>query len=303
MTSSVFSPETETASNKFDGIDSWDSGPILQAFWESQLAAVAAVQPALPDIARAAMAAEARLRAGEGRLVYVGAGTSGRIGVQDGAELPPTFGWPANRLALVIAGGRQALTEAIENAEDDAAAAEREMRDLGIGRDDVVIGIAASGSTPFTLAALLTARAAGACTVALANASGGAILQAAEFPILVATGAEPIAGSTRLKAGTAQKVVLNLFSSLLMIRLGHVYRGLMVDMQARNEKLRRRARRMLAQLTGAEAAEIEAALQATNGQVKPAVLVLLRGVSADQALAALARHAGHLRAALAEMWP
>ena len=303
MTASSFYPETEMVSNRFDGLDSWESVEILRAFWESQLAAVASVQSALPDIARAAEAAAARLRAGHGRLVYVGAGTSGRIGVQDGAELPPTFGWPASRLALVIAGGTRALTEAIENAEDDADAATQELRAHAIGRDDVVIGIAASGSTPFTLGALVAARASGACTVALSNAADGAILQAAEFPILVATGAEPIAGSTRLKAGTAQKVVLNLFSSLLMIQLGHVYRGLMVDMQARNEKLRRRARRMLTQLTGAETAEIEAALEAAQGQVKPAALMLLRGVSADQAQAALARHGGHLRAALAEPQP
>ena len=292
-------PETEMFSDKYADLDSWQPRFVLQAFWESQMAAVAAVGPALPSIEAAAEAAVARLSGAAGRLVYVGAGTSGRIGVQDGAELPPTFGWKPQRLELVIAGGEAALTQAIENAEDDAQAARHEMQQRRIGADDVVIGIAASGSTPFTLAALEAARAAGACTIAVANAAQGKILTAAEFPILVQTGAEPIAGSTRLKAGTAQKVVLNLFSSLLMIRLGHVYRGLMVDMQARNAKLRRRARRMLEHLTGAGEAEIEAALDATQGHVKPAVLVILLGLSATEAEAALAQHGGHLRQALA----
>ena len=270
----------------------------LAELWESQRESVEAVKRALPAIQTAVEAATIRLRGGVGRLIYAGAGTSGRIGVQDGAELPPTFGWPQSRLVLLMAGGAAAFTQAIENAEDDSAAAEREISSHAVGPDDVVVGIAASGGTPYTLSALQTARAAGACTVAVANASGGAILSAAEFPILVETGAEPIAGSTRLKAGTAQKVVLNLFSTMLMVRLGHVYRGLMVDMQAKNEKLRKRARRMLAHLTGAEPAEIEAALDAAGGQVKPAVLMLLRGCDFATAQSRLARHAGHLRAAL-----
>jgi len=273
---------------------------VLQTFWESQMAATAAVLPALPQIETAAEAAVECLRSGNGRLVYAGAGTSGRIGVQDGAELPPTFGWPEARLVLMMAGGPAAFTQAIENAEDDTAAAAHEIAAQRIGPGDVVIGIAASGSTPFTLAALQAARAAGACTIAVANAAGGAILTAAEFPILAETGAEPIAGSTRLKAGTAQKVVLNLFSSLVMIRLGHVYRGLMVDMQARNAKLRVRARRMLAHLTDAAPDDIEVALNATHGRVKPAVLMLMVGCNAGVADAVLARHRGHLRAALTE---
>ena len=300
MTQGPLQSDTESMSARFDMLDSWTSRSVLQAFWESQMAATAAVQPALAQIEASAEAAVERLRKGKGRLVYAGAGTSGRIGVQDGAELPPTFGWPENRLVLMMAGGPAAFTQAIENAEDDMAAAEREIAAQRIGPDDVVIGIAASGSTPFTRAALTAARAAGACTIAVANAGGGAILKAAEFPILTETGAEPIAGSTRLKAGTAQKVVLNLFSSLVMIRLGHVYRGLMVDMQARNAKLRVRARRMLAHLTDAAPAEIEAALDATQGRVKPAVLILLLGCGIEEADAALARHDGHLRAALTE---
>ena len=298
MTALQIQSTTESISSRYDDFDSWPADIALAELWDSQRAAIDAVKPALPAIQAAVEAAETRLRSGNGRLIYAGAGTSGRIGVQDGAELPPTFGWPQSRLVLLMAGGAAAFTQAIENAEDDSAAAAREIASHAVGPEDVVIGIAASGSTPYTLAALQTARAAGACTVAVANSAGGAILSAAAFPILAETGAEPISGSTRLKAGTAQKVVLNLFSTMLMIRLGHVYRGQMVDMQAKNEKLRQRARRMLAHLTGAEAAEIEAALDAAGGHIKPAVLMLLQGCDFATALSRLAEHSGHLRAAL-----
>jgi N-acetylmuramic acid 6-phosphate etherase len=300
MSTIQFHSLTESISDRYNDLESQPLDIAISELWESQRDAVEAVRPALPAIGAAVQAAESRLRGGAGRLIYVGAGTSGRIGVQDGAELPPTFGWPQSRLALLMAGGPAAFTQAIENAEDDAAAAAREIAALAAGPGDVAIGIAASGGTPFTLAAIHAARAAGACTVAVANAGGGAILRAAEFPILAETGAEPISGSTRLKAGTAQKVVLNLFSTMLMIRLGHVYRGQMVDMQAKNQKLRLRARRMLAHLTGAADSEIEAALAATNFHIKPAVLMLLRGCDAAAARDSLARHEGHLRAALEE---
>jgi N-acetylmuramic acid 6-phosphate etherase len=290
-------PSTEQISARFRDLDDWTPAAILAAMWEGQLAAIAAVQPALSQIEEAAAAIVARLSA-QGRLIYAGAGTSGRIGVQDGAELPPTFNWPEDRLVLLMAGGAAAFTRAIENAEDDSAAGAAAIAAHGVGRQDVVIGIAASGSTPFTLSCLQAARAAGACTIAVANSANGAILQAAEYPILVETGVEVIAGSTRMKAGTAQKVVLNLLSSLVMIRLGHVYQGLMVDMVARNEKLRRRAERMLRDITGAEQPAIEAALLATGGRVKPAVLVL-EGLDAASAEAALRRHGGSLRATLA----
>ncbi len=264
--------------------------------WEGQLAAVACVKLALPAIEKAAEACVARLSAG-GRLVYAGAGTSGRIGVQDGAELPPTFNWPRDKLVLLIAGGDIALTQAVENAEDDVKAGAQAIALHNVGPGDVVIGIAASGSTPYTLACLQAANAVGACTIAVANAAGGTILQEAAHPILVETGTEVIAGSTRMKAGTAQKVVLNLLSSLVMVRLGRVHDGLMVDMVAANEKLRRRAERMLGQITGAALPEIQAALVATGGRVKTSVLVL-EGLSPDAAEAILTQHGGSLRAAL-----
>jgi len=293
-------PATETINPRFRDIDTWDPLIALHAMWEGQMAAAAAVQPALPAIAAAAVAAASRLAAG-GRMVYAGAGTSGRIGVQDGAELPPTFDWPTERLVLLMAGGEQAFTRSIENAEDDRAAGETAVVRHGIGAADVVIGTAASGSTPYTVAVLVASRARGALTVGLSNAAGGAVLAAAEHAILVETGAEVIAGSTRMKAGTAQKIVLNLLSSQVMVQLGRVHQGLMVDMQAKNDKLRLRAVRMLRHLTGvAEEDRLLAALASADGRVKTAVL-LVHGLDRAAADALLARCGNRLRAALKEI--
>jgi N-acetylmuramic acid 6-phosphate etherase len=290
-------PATETISARYRDLDAWQPADMLRAMWEGQLAAVAAVGPALPAIAAAAEAALSRLARG-GRLVYAGAGTSGRIGVQDGAELPPTFDWPAERVILLMAGGADAFTRSIENAEDDRAAAQAAIAAHAIDGNDVVIGIAASGSTPFTLACIEAAAARGALTIAVANSPGGALATAATQAIVVETGAEVIAGSTRMKAGTAQKVVLNLLSTLLMLRQGRVHRGLMVDMQARNDKLRQRALRMLGELTGiADAAALAAALAAAGGRVKLAVLVA-HGMDPTAATALLARSGSRLRTAL-----
>ncbi len=262
------------------------------------MAAVAAVRAALPSIEQAAAACLPRLR-GQGRLVYAGAGTSGRIAAADGAELPPTFDWRSGRVVLLVAGGPAALTGAIENAEDRADQAEADLAACRVGPEDVMLALAASGATPYTLACLNAARQAGALTIGVANSPGAPLLAAAEHPVLLDTGAEVLAGSTRMKAGTAQKAALNLFSTLVMIGLGRVWRGQMVDMVARNDKLRARALRMLCELTGADEAAARRALAATGLRVKPAVLVL-RGLAAAEADALLARHGGHLRAALAE---
>ena len=216
--------------------------------------------------------------------------------MQDGAELPPTFDWPQDRLVLLIAGGEAAFTRSIENAEDDRDAARAAMAEHGIGKDDVVLGIAASGSTPYTVSCLAEARLRGALTIGIAN-SRGALAQAAEFPIVVETGSEVIAGSTRMKAGTAQKVVLNLFSSALMVQMGRVHQGLMVDMQARNEKLRHRAIRMLRHLTGRDDEALRDALEQSAGRVKTAALVL-QGLNAAAADALLVAHGGRLRGAI-----
>ncbi len=291
-------PATEAISPRYQDLDSWPPDAILHAMWEGQLAAVAAIGPALPAIAAAVEAALAPLARG-GRLVYAGAGTSGRIGVQDGAELPPTFDWPQARIVLLMAGGDAAFTRSIEGAEDDVAAGEEAAVTHKIGPDDVVIGIAASGSTPYSTAVLRAAAARGATTIAVANSPGGSLLAAAEHKILVETAPEAIAGSTRMKAGTAQKIVLNLFSSLLMVRMGRVHRGLMVDMQARNDKLRLRAVRMLRHLTACSEDQARIALAATAGHVKPAVLIVY-GLDFPAASALLERSNGSLRRALQE---
>lgn len=287
--------ETEHSSVRQKGIETWPASQVLSALFESQAAAVASVHGALPAIEAAALAAAFRL-ADSGRLAYVGAGTSGRIAAQDGAELPPTFGWPRERLALLMAGGERALVTAVEGAEDDAQAGEQAAR--GFGAADVVVGVAASGGTPYTCACVATARAASALTIGIANVAGSALLAAAEHAILLPTGAEVIAGSTRLKAGTAQKTALNLFSTLTMMRLGRTHDGLMVDMRPSNAKLRRRAVRMVQDIAGCDAEAAERALARCDGQVKAATLVA-RGLEPEAARTLLALHRGHLRAALA----
>ncbi len=291
-------PATEHHDPRYDALDTWDVSTVLGALWEGQMAAVAALRPALPALARAVEAASGRLRTG-GRLVYAGAGTSGRIAVQDGAELAPTFDWPEDRLVLLMAGGPNALLRAVENAEDLTDTARAEIAAHGIRAGDVVLGVAASGATAFTIACVTEARARGALTIGIAN-SRGKLLEAAELAVLIETGAEAIAGSTRMKAGTAQKAALNLFSTALMVRLGRTYRGRMVDMVARNAKLHRRAERMLAEIVPASPERVQAALALAGGKVKLAALIL-SGLDPASAEAALARHHGHLRPALEEV--
>jgi N-acetylmuramic acid 6-phosphate etherase len=287
---------TEHASPRYCDIDLWDSPEILEALIESQMAAVAAVRPALASVAAAAEAMEGRLRSG-GRIIYVGAGTSGRLAVQDGAELIPTFNWPQDRLLLLIAGGSDALVRAVEGAEDEIERAIKVAREHRIGDPDVVIAVAASGTTPFTLACMRDGRKHGALTIGIANNADTPILKEADYPILLNTGPEPIAGSTRMKAGTAQRVVLNLLSSLVMIRLGHVHQGLMVDVQATNAKLVKRSWGILRRLTGRSPSEIAGALEQASGNVKVAVL-LLNGCKTEQALQLLDQCDGKLRTAL-----
>ena len=287
---------TEYASPRYSDIDLWEPDEILQAMVEGQMTAVAAVRSALPAIGRAAHAMEARLGIG-GRLIYVGAGTSGRLAVQDGAELVPTFNWPPDRLVMLIAGGKDALLRSVENAEDETVQAVKLLKQHRIEPADVLIAVAASGTTPFTLACLREAKRAGALTVGIANNADTPLLGEAECAIWLDTGPEPIAGSTRMKAGTAQRVALNLLSSLVMIRLGRVHDGLMVDVQAINAKLVKRSETILRRLTGRESGEIYDALRRANGNVKLAVL-LLHGCDVDQAAGVLDRAGGKLRVAL-----
>jgi N-acetylmuramic acid 6-phosphate etherase len=273
------------------------STDVLDAMLEGQFAAVAAVRAARAAIDRAVRAMETRLVDG-GRLIYAGAGTSGRLAVQDGAELMPTFSWPPERLLLLIAGGPKALTQAVEGAEDGAERAASLIKAHATGPDDVIIAAAASGTTPFTLSCLRAAKSAGALAVGIANNPSTPLLIEADHAIFLDTGPEPIAGSTRMKAGTAQRIALNLLSSLLMIRLGHVYEGLMVDVQATNKKLEARSIAMLIHLTGRNAAAAQEALARAEGSVKLALL-LMEGCSVELAKDLLVQSGGHLRAALA----
>jgi len=264
---------------------------------EGQFSAVAAVRAARPALEEAVLAMEPRMREG-GRLVYAGAGTSGRLAVQDGAELMPTFSWPQDRLLLLIAGGREALIQAVEGAEDESEEAVGLVRRHSIDARDVLIAVAASGTTPFTLACLQEAKQRGALTVGIANNRNTPILENAEHPIWLDTGPEPIAGSTRMKAGTAQRIALNVLSSLVMIRLGRVYEGLMVDLHAGNKKLVQRSEKILIELSGRRREEVRDALERAKGSVKLALL-LLEGCDINEAMKTLDRTGGELRTAKA----
>ena len=287
---------TEIVSPRYTGIDAWEPSEILEALIEGQLAAVAAVRAARRAIEQAALATEARLREG-GRLVYAGAGTSGRLAAQDGAELSPTFSWPKERVLFLLAGGEGALIEAVEGAEDRPEHGADLVRENGIGPTDVLIALAASGTTLFTLACLREAKLRGALAIGIANNAKTPLLTEADHGIWLDTGPESIAGSTRMKAGTAQKATLNLLSSLVMIRLGHVYGGLMVDVQASNKKLVRRSENMLMHLTGRSREEVREALGRADGSVKLAAL-LLQGCTTGEAEVALEQADGQLREAL-----
>jgi N-acetylmuramic acid 6-phosphate etherase len=288
--------ETERASPRYSDIDLWEPGDILDALIESQMAAVAAVRPALSAIKSAAEAMQARL-SGAGRLIYVGAGTSGRLAVQDGAELIPTFNWPQDRLLLLMAGGKDALLRSAEGAEDEVDQAARLMRQNRVGSTDVVIAVAASGTTPFTVACMREAKRRGALVIGIANNRSTPVLLEADCSIWLDTGPEPIAGSTRMKAGTAQRVALNLLSTLVMIRLGRVHEGLMVDMQAINAKLIGRSENILRRLSGRSEGEVRDALQRAGGNVKKGLLIL-HGCTVEQADALLEEAGGRLRTAL-----
>jgi N-acetylmuramic acid 6-phosphate etherase len=290
---------TEDVDPRFVDLDAWPLASAMEAMWEGQLAAVAAVGRALPAITAATDAAKEAL-GDRGRLIYVGAGTSGRVAVQDGAELPPTFAWPPERLRFIIAGGESALITSVEGAEDDVADAVKQIDDVRLTPHDVVIAVAASGTTPFTVAALQQAGTYGVVTIGVANNPGTELLTSAKYPVLVETGRELIAGSTRMKAGTAQKVVLNLISTGIMLRLGRVFRGMMVNMQTTNTKLKRRAELMVCWIAGCTQEQAAGALEQADGDIKLATLLVL-GYDKTEAEGILARHKGNLRAVFADL--
>jgi N-acetylmuramic acid 6-phosphate etherase len=290
--------ETERASPRFSEIDLWDPADILDCMIEAQFAAVGAVRAARLSIEQAARAMEERL-AHRGRLIYAGAGTSGRLAVQDGAELAPTFGWPEERLLLLIAGGHEALSRSIEGAEDDVTQVTQFMNHQGINTDDVVVVVAASGTTPFAVEALREGKRRGALTIGIANNPDTPVLNEAHCSIWLDTGSEVIAGSTRLKAGTAQKITLNALSSLLMIRLGKVHAGLMVDVRATNDKLLKRSESILNRLTGCNVSDARNALKLAGGNLKIAALIL-NGYERSEAEKVLTDKGQNLRKALSK---
>ncbi len=289
-------PETEAVNAETAELDALDTVDLVRLLLEQQREALSASRDAAASIARAIDVTKERLRAG-GTLHYAGAGTSGRLGFLDASEMPPTFGTAPQLVCAHIAGRREALTRAIEGAEDDAAAAESELRDH-VASGDVLLGMSASGSAPYTIRAVEVARNVGAWTIAIVNSRGSALERAADDSVVLLTGAEPIAGSTRLKAGTAQKIVLNTISTAVMVALGKVHGNLMVDVVATNAKLRRRAVRLVMQLASVDEARAKALLRSTSGSVKAAVVVQKCRVDAARARTLLEEGGGSLRAAL-----
>lgn len=290
-------PDTELFDAATADIDVLDDEALARVLVASHRSAVDAALAASAEIARATTLVVEAIERG-GRVVIVGAGTSGRLGVLDASELPPTFGVDPGLVEGRIAGGDGALRRAVEGAEDDADAGARVVDD--VGAKDVVIGISASGGAPFVRAALRAARVRGARTVAIVNAAGGALVQDADVAVVAATGAEPIQGSTRMRAGTAQKIVLNSISTGAMIRLGKTYGNRMVDLVATNAKLRARSERLVRELAGDVAADIDARalLEAAGGSVKTAIVMARRGVDRGTADVLLRAARGRLARAL-----
>lgn len=290
LTTEAFRPELA----EIDQFPTLEIARIMNGEDETVPAAVAAQ---LPRIAAAIDGTAERMSRG-GRLIYAGAGTAGRLGVLDASECPPTFNTDPDEVVGLIAGGPSAVVKAVEGAEDSKELAAAGLDALELTADDTVVGISASGRTPYAIGAVEHARARGALTIGLSCNADSALAAAADHGIEIVVGPELLTGSTRLKAGTAQKLVLNMISTITMIRLGKTYGNLMVDVRASNEKLRARSRRIVGLATDASDEEIEAALAATDGEVKNAILTILGSVDGPTAADLLAKSHGHLRAAL-----
>lgn len=279
-------------------LDSLSTTELVECFNRQDAQVADAVRATLPDVAKAVDAAAGALRAG-GRIIYMGAGTSGRLGVLDASECPPTFGVPHGKVIGLIAGGPGALLKAVEGAEDDPALGKADLQNLSVTAQDLVVGLAASGRTPYVIGGLEYAAQVGCTTVAVSCNPASPIAALADIAISPVVGPEALTGSTRLKSGTAQKMVLNMISTGAMVKWGKVWQNLMVDMQATNVKLVDRACRMVMEATGAPRDEAQAVLAQTGNDVKPAILMILSGVDAATARSRLEQHNGFLRAALA----
>ncbi|MFG6077706.1 N-acetylmuramic acid 6-phosphate etherase [Erwinia sp. OPT-41] len=288
---------SETRNADTMDLDSLSTLEMVTKFNDQDATVAAAVRRTLPQVAQAVDAAAASLQEG-GRLIYMGAGTSGRLGVLDASECPPTFGVPHGLVVGVIAGGPGALLKAVEGAEDNEQLGVSDLQALKLTPQDMVVGLAASGRTPYVIGALRFARQSGCRTAAISCNPASPIAHEAAIAISPVVGPEALTGSTRLKSGTAQKLVLNMISTGAMVKIGKVYQNLMVDMQATNVKLVDRACRMVCQATGCEREEAERALRQTAYEVKTAILMVLSGLDATKAATLLAEHGGFLRAAL-----
>lgn len=291
---------TEASTTERGDLDLLETAELVRRMNAEDQSVPIAVAERADEIARAVDGITERFRRG-GRLIYIGAGTAGRVGVLDASECPPTFGTDPSMVVGLIAGGETAIRSAVENAEDDAEAAEASLRELEITGRDTIVGISASGRTPYVVGGLKYARGVGALTAAIASNPHSDIGAVAEIAIEVVTGPEFISGSTRLKAGTAQKLVVNMLTTLSMIKLGKTHRGVMVDLLATNEKLHARSVRTVSQLAGVGVDEASAALRTADGSVKLALLILATGADAERATHALAEADGILREAISAL--
>lgn len=289
--------ETETRNPRTEALDALPTLELVEALHQENYVVADAVAAVLPQIAQVVDLLAERLSIG-GRLIYVGAGTSGRLGVLDASECPPTFGVSPERVQGVIAGGLTALTNSIEGAEDSPEVGAEDLAARQVGPNDLVVGITASGRTPYVIGALEAARKAGAITVAVVNVSDAELSRQADITLAAVTGPEALTGSTRLKAGTAQKLILNLLTTAAMVRLGKVYGNLMVDLRATNLKLRDRAARIVMAAAEVDRAAAEVALRACEGECKRAIVMLRLGVSPEEAERRLLVSGGWVRAAL-----
>lgn len=291
---------TEASTTERGDLDLLDTIELVDRMNAEDRRVPEAVAERRAEIAAAVDGITARFREG-GRLIYIGAGTAGRVGVLDASECPPTFGTDPSMVVGLIAGGETAIRSAVENAEDDAEAAGLSLREIGLTERDTVVGISASGRTPYVVGGLESARGVGALTVAIASNAASDIGAVADIAIEVVTGPEFISGSTRLKSGTAQKLVVNMLTTLSMIKLGKTHRGVMVDLLATNEKLHARSIRTVTELTGSTVDEAAASLASADGSVKLAILMLSTGASADRSAQALRDADGILRVAIADL--
>lgn len=288
---------TEGRNPASQNIDELSTEAMLRVINDEDKKVSLAVEAIVPQIAAAVDAICAAFQAG-GRLIYCGAGTSGRLGILDASECPPTFGTPREQVVGLIAGGHTAILQAVENAEDNREQGAQDLKDIHFSRHDVLVGIAASGRTPYVLGALAYANELGATTVSLTCNPGSAMSQVAAIALTPVVGPEVVTGSSRMKAGTAQKLVLNMLTTGSMIRSGKVYGNLMVDVEATNQKLVQRQVNIVMQATDCDEATASAALTACGGHCKTAILMVLADLAADEAKALLSQHQGFIRQAL-----